>query len=216
MVAAAMLCAGLSAHAEQFSFTNRPNTTIADGNPTGLATTIPVTGLAGWLTNVTLSLTVTGGYNGDLYAYLTADNGGYAVLLNRSGKTSTSPFGYEDAGFDVILEDLATLDIHGYGGNSGNLVTGTWQPDGRDMDPQNVLDTSPRTAFLDSFNGRNPNGIWTLYVSDMAGNGQVSTLVGWRLNFEAVPEPVAGSLLLLGGGILALTRRWRNPLPQRR
>jgi len=210
VVAAALLGIGWTAHADQLSFTNQPNTTLLDGNPTGLATSLNVSGVAGWLTNVTVSLTVTGGYNGDLYAYLTGDNGGFAVLLNRTGKTVSTPFGYEDAGFDILLDELATLDIHNYGGNSGNLLSGTWQPDGRDVDPQLVLDTDLRLARLDNFNGLSPNGTWTLFVADMALNDVTGALVRWSLNFEAVPEPSTALFALLGGGVLAFARRHRK------
>src|SRR5437899_5148646 len=40
---------------------------------------------------------VSGGWNGDLYAYLVHDSG-FAILLNRVGRSSSEPFGYGDAG----------------------------------------------------------------------------------------------------------------------
>ena len=203
-----MLMAGMSTQAESYSFTNPPSaTTIPDGNPTGLTTTIDVTGIAGWLTNVTISLDVTGGNNGDYFAILSCDNGGYVVLLNRVGSTSSNPLGYADAGFDnVTIDDLAAVDIHLYGGRSGNALTGTWQPDGRNTDPMTARDTDPRTTSLSSFNGRSPNGIWTLFIEDAASAG-VGTLVEWRLNFDTVPEPAGFSLLALGTGLLVVARR---------
>src|SRR5262249_30283949 len=150
------------------------------------------------LEDVTVSLDISGGSNGDLYAYLQHGSTGFAVLLNRVGKTASDPFGYSDSGFHVILSDAASLDIHNYGGNGGNALTGTWQPDGRTADPQLVLDTSPRTAMFNSFLGSDPNGVWTLTVADMAGGGGQAVLQSWGVNVTAapVPEPGAGKLFL--------------------
>src|SRR4029079_14302154 len=98
-----------------------------------------------------LYVSVTGGANGDLYATLAQDNGGFAVLMNRVGKTSGNPFGYADAGLSVTLDDQVGTDIHNYGGNLGNPLTGIWQPDARNIDPQLVLDIDPPVAYLHSF-----------------------------------------------------------------
>jgi len=196
----------LGVSAQQYSFTNVVNTPIPDANPNGLFSSINVSGISGELGDVTLSLTVSGGYNGDLYAYLSGDNGGFSVLLNRVGRTSTDPTGYGDAGFNVTFSDFGTGDIHLYGGNGGNPLTGLWQPDGRNIDPQLVLDTDARTAGLNSFNGRNPNGEWVLFLGDFANESQ-STLVDWSLNFSVVPEPGAASLFAIGLGMFWLVRR---------
>jgi len=69
------------------------NTVVPDNNPSGLAEAFTISGVSGAISNVTVSLDVTGGFNGDLYAYL-AGPGGFAVLLNRSGVSGTSTYGY--------------------------------------------------------------------------------------------------------------------------
>lgn len=66
-----------------------------------------------------------------------------------------------------MFSDTASTDIHNYGGNGGALVTGTYQPDGREVSPLLSLDTTPRTAFLSSFTGLDPNGEWVLFVVDI-------------------------------------------------
>jgi subtilisin-like proprotein convertase family protein len=207
----ASICAlALSASAQQeYSFTDTVNAPIPDANPNGLSSTIDVADIPGLIGNVTLSLNVSGGFNGDLYAYLAGDNGGFSVLLNRVGRTSTDPTGYGDAGFNVTFSDSAATDIHTYGGNGGNQLTGTWQPDGRNIDPQLVLDTDPRTSLLSSFNNRTPNGTWTLFVGDFANESQ-STLISWTLTIDAVPEPSSLSLFGTGLGILWVVKRRRR------
>jgi subtilisin-like proprotein convertase family protein len=191
-------------------FTNTVNAPIPDGNPTGLSSTIDVEGLGTQLTDITVSLDIAGGFNGDLYAYLSHGGTGFAVLLNRVGKTATDSFGYGDPGFHIILSDAASLDIHNYGGNGGLALPGTWQPDGRNVNPQLVLDISPRTARFDSFINSNPNGLWTLVVADMAGGGGQATLQSWGVDVSAtpVPEPGASKLffVMAGAGLFQFLR----------
>lgn len=58
---------------------------IPDNNPSGVAYALQFT-QTGWrITDLTVTFTITGGWNGDLYAYL-SHLGGVAVLLNRVGR----------------------------------------------------------------------------------------------------------------------------------
>jgi subtilisin-like proprotein convertase family protein len=187
------------------------NTAIPDGNVNGLQSTLTFNDVDfNYVLDVNVRLNISGGYNGDLYVYLTHGSG-FSVLLNRTGRTGTDAFGYSDAGFNITLDDAAGTDIHNYGGNGGAALTGTWQPDARNVNPATVLNTDPRSAFLSAFNGLDPNGGWTLFVADVAGGDQ-STLVSWELDITAVPEPttvalgIFGGLLALGGGL----RLWRR------
>jgi subtilisin-like proprotein convertase family protein len=218
ILSAILLCIGLRAPAEEFSFTNVVNTTIADDNPTGLRSTIEVSGVSGIISKVTVFLEITGGFSGDFYSDLSADNGGFAVLLNRVGKTTNAPLGYSDGGLDIRLDDAALTDIHLYGGNSGNPVSGTFQPDGRNWNPQLVLDTTPRDAMLDTFDDRDPNGTWTFFIADMAGDTTSATLVKWGITMQTVvPEPSSLCLAALGGALLATMRlHQRRKSPVRR
>jgi subtilisin-like proprotein convertase family protein len=207
------LLTGLAGRAQVFQKTVL--TDIPDGNPTGLGSTIQVGGLASQLQNITVSLDISGGFNGDLYAYLSHGSSGFAVLLNRVGKTGSDPFGYADAGFSITLSDAASQDIHGYGGNGGLAFSGNLQPDGRNANPQLVLDSSPRSAMLSSFIGSDPNGPWVLFVADMAGGGGQATLQDWSIAITAVPEPGIGTLFIAMTGCLLLAgkrlnRRWRT------
>ncbi len=146
-------------------------------------------------------------FNGDFFVSLQHDSG-YAVLLNRVGRTESAPLGYGDNGFEITFA-FGGLDVHNYQshsplfGGAGQLI-GTWGVEGRITDPDNVLATSPRTDMLESFIGLNPNGAWTLFVADMNQNG-TATLDSWGLNIVPIPEP--GTLGLLALGALALLRR---------
>ncbi len=215
LLMAPLLC-GANARAALFTSLMDP-TAIPDGNPTGLSTTIDVGGLYSQTTDVNVSLDVSGGASGDWYAYLSY-GGATAVLLNRPGKTSTDALGYEDMAFVVKLNDQAsqTVDIHLYQTVPSYSIIGgaEWRPDARNVDPQNVLDIDDRTAFLSSFNNKDPNGTWTLFFADMTG-GEQATLNGWSLEIQAVPEPINQALAAFGVAAAAMLgwRRFRRMPP---
>jgi subtilisin-like proprotein convertase family protein len=155
--------------------------------------------------SVTVGLHFTGGWNGDLYAYL-VHGSGFAVLLNRPGRSIGNSDGSGTLGMDVTLDDSAFSDIHTAIPMSGGEVTGTYQPDGRITDPYDTLDTDSRPALLASFIGLDASGARTLFVADQSA-GETSTLESWTLTITGVPEP---STALLGGlGVLLLLRRRR-------
>ena len=153
-----------------------------------------------------MTLNLSGGYNGDLYGYLTHGDG-FIVLLNRVGQgTGSEPiysFGYGNTGFDVTLSDAGANGIqnyqeYSYSLNGSGQLTGTWKPN------------TGGASFASEFNGLNPNGSWTLFFADLAG-GDTSTLTGFSVNISAVPEPptwALGIFALLAGGV-QLARRWR-------
>jgi subtilisin-like proprotein convertase family protein len=197
------------------SFTS-VNTLIPDGNPTGLASSTNWSGVSGPIASVTVTLDITGGFNGDLYAYLAGPAGGFAVLLNRSGLTGSNPFGYSDTGFNITLSDGA-VNIHNYqlstpSFNGSGQLLGTWAPDGRNIDPQaagSLFDSTTPTADLSSFTGNSANGAWTLFIADLSSGGQ-ATLVSWGLTVVTVPEPQTWILLAGGVGALLVFNRRRK------
>ena len=123
------------------------NQWIPDDSATGIASTINVSevGVVAAV-SVRFELSVPAnqtGWLGDLYAYLRHDDG-FAVLLNRPGRTSVNPFGYGDSqSMNLTFANSAVNgDIHGYRAAapltaSGSLVgplLGSWAPDGRVAD----------------------------------------------------------------------------------
>jgi len=177
------------------------NQAIPDGNPSGFAHTLTVSGMESPVGSVSVGLNLSGGWNGDLYAYLTHGET-LVVLLNRPGRTGAAPFGYGDSSFTITLGTFGT-DIHNYqsvgAGYSGAIANPNyaWSADGRKVDPNTVTDSSSRNTSLANYAGMNPNGAWTLFFADMSG-GSVSTLTSWSLNIEPVPEPVTVALCIAG------------------
>jgi subtilisin-like proprotein convertase family protein len=199
-----------------YSLTSSGTVAIPDGNLTGLMETFNVTGLGGDISNVQLTLDITGGFNGDLYAYLTGPGGQMAVLLNRTGLSSVNPTGYGDPGFNVTFDDTA-LNIHGYGGNGNQQLTGMWAPDGRNINPQSSgsafdsASTSANLGLFNGLNGNNANGSWTLYVADVVGGDGTANLSldNTFLTITTVPEPQTMALAIAGGFLLLAVRRRR-------
>jgi len=91
---------------------------IPDGNPVGASFTGIYDQAASGLQvgSLTVDLNISGGYNGNLYAYLVAPNGTMVILLNQPGVTGGNPFGYAGSGLNVTLTDATTL--------GGKSVTG--------------------------------------------------------------------------------------------
>jgi hypothetical protein len=141
-----------------------------------------------------VSLELTGGWNGDLYAYLVHDTG-FAVLLDRVGYTGFG-YGYGTAGMDVWLTD---------GAGVGDIET--------TLAPNSLNSSSPysRLGYAGSsasFNGLDPNGTWTLFIADLSGGG-VTTVQSWGLQMDivAVPEVETWVAAALAGAFGAF---WLN------
>ena len=187
LVAAAVVLAAGSAQA---------SLDIPNGSTIGVTSTINVSGLSGPITSLSLNLNISGGNNGDLYAYLAYD-GSVVTLLNRPG-TSSNPLGFTDAGYNVLVED-GGVDGDLNAATGGSPVTGTYYADG------------DSTALLDAYSGdaNDGNGTWTLFIADLSGGGtgSDSQLNYWLLtiNGATVPEPITWSLIIFGGGVLMVT-----------
>jgi subtilisin-like proprotein convertase family protein len=181
---------------------------IPDGSLTGWANTQTLSGAPTSISDVSVTLNLSGGWNGDLYAYL-VHSSGFSVLLNRVGRETGNAPGYGTAGMSVTLNDLAALNIHSV---LAPTAGGTYQPDGRNINPLSsvaTFDSTLPSTPLSSFNGLNANGNWTLFVADVSG-GDVSTVTSWGLDIASVPEPaslVEGSVAVLFlGGVIGLYR----------
>jgi len=193
------------------SYTNSTITTIPDGSPVGLMEQFTVSGTGGSVSNVQVTLDITGGFNGDLYTYLVDPQGQLVVLLNRPGVTGSNPFGYADTGMNITLDGLATSNIHDYGSVPGYSLSGTtWAADGRNVNPQSagsILYGAPTTSNLSLFQNTDANGVWTFFIADLGAGGGSASLNNVILTIMTVPEPQTLALALLGGGMVWLVDR---------
>ena len=165
------------------------NLAIPDGqSPIGVSSAINVSGAGTTLTSVTVTLNISGGWNGDLYGYLSY-NGTAVVLLNHVGTGSGDQIqnvaGFSTSGFNNIT--LAN------GGSAGDIHGVPSPVSGNSYAP----DSNGNGNTLLSFNDMNPNGTWTLFLADNS-QGNQSTLAGWSLDITAVPEPVDWALAIFG------------------
>jgi len=197
-----LLLAPILGTATASEFVREVGQLIPDNDPTGIVSVLDVSGSGLDLSKVTVSLELTGGFNGDLYAELRHDSG-FSVLLNRVGRTEGQSFGYLDSGLSVIFDDDAPNgDIHLYQETlEGAPLTGLWQPDGRTSLPSATVSSDPRTASLANFVGVNPNGTWTLTIADHDGGGE-ATLVRWGIRITQVPELSSQAMAAIGALIL--------------
>ena len=177
-----LLAAAISAQATVYTtnwnsgFVN--GTIVPDNNFSGWSDTRTVSAIpAGTFTSLTVDLQLSGGWNGDLYAYL-VHSSGFSVLLDRvgTGVSGVSAFGYGDAGMNVNLAATGT-SIHQYGGNStfSSTPTGSWLTDNT-------------SGSLASFLSTSPNGTWSLFIADLSGGG-VTTVQSWGLQMDIVAVP---------------------------
>ena len=190
------------------------NLPIPDNAPTGFQNTQSLSGFSGSIASLEVHLSLSAApatlaFNGDFYLTLQHD-AGFAVLLNRVGRSSSNPLGDDHNGFDITFA-LSAPDIHLYPHlsptyDAAGRLTGSWGADGRIADPDSVLDSSPRLDMLSSFVGLDPNGAWTLFLADLNPYGNAS-LDSWGLDIATIPEPPAFALLGLGALLLALRHR---------
>ena len=195
---------------------------ITDNDPTGLAFNFAISDPATEIVSLEVMLQISGGYNGDLYAYLTHDAGGFAVLLNRPGVGTTtggsSASGYSDTGFHLTFGTFSpdgAPNVHFYQNhdpvfNGSGQLTGNWQPDGRAIDPESPAGDfeAPGAADFSTFTGVNPSGNWTLFFADLSP-GSISTVEDFSVTLTALPEPVTTALGIFVG-ILGVAVAWRR------
>jgi subtilisin-like proprotein convertase family protein len=161
------------------SQTFSPDVAIPEGNPVGVVsagdfTTSP----AGEpVLAITVDLNTTGGYNGDLYAYLVAPDGTRVTLMDQPG-TAVDGFGAESSGMNLTLDDNAGTSIQSVTGGAGTVLMGTFQPD----------------ETMGTFDNSAADGTWDLYFADLGSDAGSPVLNSWTLNIDVVPEPVNQAL----------------------
>jgi subtilisin-like proprotein convertase family protein len=189
-ILAGMMLAATCAQASVYDETYTVNTVIPNGNPVGVTFSEDVTSAdlpaGSVISDLTVGLNISGGYNGGLVAYLVAPNGTLVYLLNQPGVSGSNPFGYEGSGLNVTLAD-GNPSIQSTSETPGVQLTGTYGAAGS----------------LSSDDGSVADGDWTLFFANLSGGGANGELNSFTLNFTAVPEPV-GLALGIFAGLLGL------------
>lgn len=196
------------------------STAIPDNNLSGVAFSLNFNDPSeNRISGLTVSFAIQGGWNGDMYAYLSHGDG-QVVLLNRIGRSSATPDGSGTSGFDLNTFTLSSAplltDVHTAAGTTGAPLAGTYAPDGRKILPTAdapTFDGATRDATFTALLGSNPNGDWTLFFADV-GPGSPFTLTDFRIVAE-VPEPVTWALLAFATvfGFVHVVRLCRRRFP---
>src|SRR5437762_12909329 len=128
MVAAMVAALAQSARSDfSIDFTSgfQDSGSIADGSLFGWQDTRLLSVPFNTIQDVNVRINLSGGWNGDLYAYL-VHNSGFSVLLNRVGRSLAegTSFGYSDAGMNVTFDDQSshTRDFHFYRSEPGFIT----------------------------------------------------------------------------------------------
>jgi subtilisin-like proprotein convertase family protein len=136
--------------------TRAPNLAIPDVMT--VSDTMPVSGLGTNLENLTLFVQITHTYAADLDITLTSPTGTIVVITTDNGASNDNVF--NGTLFDPDSTDTVTDHVY------ANLVVAT--------------PLSPEGSF-DNFVGQDPNGNWTLTITDDLG-GDFGNLARWDLN----------------------------------
>jgi len=175
---------------------------IPDGSPVGVASQMNFTAnnTGNQMINVTVGLNISGGYNGNLYAYLISPTGTLVVLMDHPG---SAPFYAAGRGMNVTIDGSAGTSIQSATETAGQVLTGTYSAMG-----------SLSSIAAPGGNDGTGNGTWTLFFADLTRGGGQSYLDSWTLNLTVVPEPVTLALGLFVAMLLAQAGLKRVWLPQ--
>ncbi len=164
------------------SFTNATfiamtNTAISPATP--YPSVINVSGLAGMVSNVTVTLwNFSHAWTRDVDILLVAPNGSGVLLCSDAGNGGAS-------GINLTFSDAAASNIP-----QSPLVTGTFRPE--DYSPSETFPqpapAGPFSERLSTLNGQSANGPWSLFVYDDGNNDLGSIAGGWTISLTTVSD----------------------------
>lgn len=150
--------------------------------------TFNVSGLSGAPTSVSLNITATHSWVGDVNVVLTAPDSTAFTVFGRTGLTSSATCGdSSNLGGAYNFTDAATgtnwwADA-ATGGTTVSVTPGDYRT--TEAGPQPVGNFSPVTNLSAAFAGvSNPNGTWTMTVTD-SGAGDTGSITGASITIEA-------------------------------
>jgi subtilisin-like proprotein convertase family protein len=173
----------ISSPANAATFTNAALITIPDsGTATPYPSTINVSGMAGVVSKVTLSLKqLSHTYIHDVDVLLAGPAGQRTLVFAHVGGTlgvTNITLSFDDAA-------SASLPV------SSQVVSGTFKPTngGGTVSFPSPAPAAPYGATLSGFNGTAPNGTWSLYVLDDSAGDKGTISGGWTLSITSSNSP---------------------------
>jgi subtilisin-like proprotein convertase family protein len=154
-----------------------PNVGVAAPYPS----TITVSGVSGNINNFAVTLGgLTHTFPADLRVLLVSPNGQKFLLMSESGGSENVQ------GAFLRFSSEATANL------STPLVDGAYLPSGSSLGTSlpAPAPAAPYSLILNTLNGSNPNGVWSLYVTDTA-SGDQGSLASWSvtINGQSIPTP---------------------------
>ncbi len=186
------------------AFRNPNPVTIPTVGTTNPPSTVNVSGLQGTVTRVTARLTgISHTFPDDLNILLEGPQGQTVMLMSDVGSAvgsrATNKTSYPADGITLNFSDTAPRKLS----DTDPLVSGFYKPTNvtdaaegapPEMDsPAPLTDTTtPFSTSLGSFNGTNPNGTWTLWITDDNLNAKDiggKIYGGWGLDIKTTGPP---------------------------
>jgi subtilisin-like proprotein convertase family protein len=162
---------------------------VAPGTATVFPSHINVSGLAGTISKVSLTLSnITIDRLDDLEVLLVAPNGAHFIPLNDAGGVAAGV-----NNITLVLDDSAGSAVP----DSTAPGSGTFLPSGYGTSafpspapagPYNYASPEGGSTFANIFNGLAPNGTWSLYVQDDVAGGGGTISGGWGLTFNTTSD----------------------------
>lgn len=147
------------------TFSNTTSVAIPDN--TTVTSTINVSGVTGLITDLNLTTFITHTFNADLDFFLISPTGTRVEISTDNGTGNDNVFN------GTVWDDEAATAVTS--ATFANNVTATLlRPEG----------------LLSAFDGQDPNGTWTLEITDDLG-GDTGNLSQWTLDFSAGVPPIA-------------------------
>jgi len=173
------------------SFTNATRITIPSvGNASPYPAPITVSGMAGLISNVTVTLRgFTHTWPADVDVLLVGPGGQKAMILSDVGG------GNSLNNITVTLSDSAATALSA----TARIAAGTFRPTNVEPGEQGELDSfpapapaGPYTTPLSVFGGQQPNGTWSLFVVDDGAGDSGSFATGWSITITTTNAPGGG------------------------
>lgn len=167
---------------------------IPDNDTIGVTSVYTLNGVSGNTLGTDVRLTsvcVTGTHTnvGDLLIQLTAPNNKMITLMDRPGYPATAT-GCDGSDFDFCLTGGQGFDNENACNVVAPAISGSYSAVGDNLDSINYY-------------GGNPNGNWTLNISDNNAN-EVGVLTSWKLQFNGQP-PIADFTYVINGSDVTFT-----------